>query len=353
MRLQGQSIIVLLWLLLSSCGKIHEQSFFNFPVREIEDTLTAEPLVPKPYFGPLLDPVLNFTVVDSFIIVKTDGVDSSIILFDRESHQQLGRMLKKGRGPNEFLYLLDSFESDGTHLDLYDMYKGSILSLDINNSLFSGATVVSEYLQLSDAKMAPFTHFHRLPDGSVILYDTANSLLKRDLVGIPDFIKFDKDGNKEKGYQCFKDIPMKTKKRWAYSAKTILSISECMSPEKDRLCFAMWRMPQLNIMNIRRGDVVGVRISGKRPFTYKRSDYHFVSVCADSDHIYALYFGEEADRCYSGSAEEFLYVFDWDGNVQRKYILDGIYPRCSLFNNQIILSREDGQNTYLYCTQVN
>ena len=352
MRLCSQSVVCILVLMLFSCARNQELSFFDYPVREVEDTLVSTPLIPEFFFGPMTDPILDFAVADSLIVFKTDGVDSSILLYNKDTRQLLGRLLKKGRGPNEFLYLLDSFDTDGVYLDLYDLYKGSIVRIDIRQSLSAGYSVVSETISLTGAKQAPFTHFHYLDNGGVIVFDSANSLLQQNLTGIPDFVLFN-NGQREREFHCFRNVPLITKKNWAFSAKSILSLSECLNPQKDLLCFSLWRIPQINILNLADGEIIGFHLSGKKPFTFQRSDYHFSSVCADADYIYALYFGAEAEKCYAGEAQELLYVFDWDGKLISKSLLDGVYSRCRFFNGRVYLSREDGGNTSIYFVNAN
>ena len=206
MRLQSQSFIVVLLLLLSACKSYDDRAFFDFPVKEVQDVQPSGSLVPELCFGPVEDVVLGMQIVDSLMLIKTDASDSMYVLRNLHTGETVGKYITRGRGPNEFLSTLGDFDFDGRYADLYDLYSGRYSRVDFEETVFTGYTVISESVKLGSGSLAPFTHVHRVLGKKTLVFDSANSPISEELVSIPKFLLFDEQGNQETEFSCFNNI---------------------------------------------------------------------------------------------------------------------------------------------------
>lgn len=92
-------------------------------------------------------------------------------------------------------------------------------------------------------------------------------------------------------------------------------------PDGTKIVQAMIRLPQLNIVDVQTGEVVGYRLNyglDLSVFKGKKQLRNFYGlVQADDNYIYALYWG----KVQWGDINT-IYVFDWSGNLIDKLKVD-------------------------------
>ena len=346
------SIVLGLSLLLTGCRSYDDSLFFDFPVTETDCLPLSESLSPSLVFETDEEVMMGVEIADSLVLALLDASDSSYAIWNLNSGEYYGRYIRKGRGPNEVLSTLPVFQFDGRYADIYDLYTGRLTKFDFIETVRRGFAVVSESTKLESGSLAPYTQVLRVFDDNILAYDSANAIMTDELVGNPRFILFNSDGVKIREYNCFKDVPPVPDRSWAYSTKGLMGVNLCLNEDKRKMAFTMWHMPQINIMDLETGETFGIKIKGKNKFTHRRSDYHFVSVCSDSDRIYSLYFGAPETEFRDDKTPDYLYVFDWSGKMLANYALDARYIRCGIVGEFLYFERfSEKTNSFYYISR--
>jgi hypothetical protein len=114
-----------------------------------------------------------------------------------------------------------------------------------------------------------------------------------------------------------------------------------IKPDKSKLAMAMYLMDQINILDLTTGKIKGYRNKIAPDFNYLRdapSDLkaYYIDLCVDDKYIYGFYSSTNEFR--GNMCSNLINVFDWDGNVIKKIVLDRI----------ALQSAFDPVNKYLY-----
>lgn len=330
-------LIVIAW----SCVRYDDQAFFKYPVIHTTCVQSTVALSPALCFGPIEDAVLCASVVDSLLLTKVYSSDFSYVLRNLNTGETINSYLSAPSSLNDVVF-------DGRNVDIYDIASGCLTKVDITGAAMHDLDAEVDSIELNAGVFAPYTHVYRVYDNQVLAFDSANSICEDRLESIPKFILFNSGGKKVREFDCFKDIPLVPDKNWAFSTKGLMDATLCFDTDRKKMAFCMWHMPQINIMDLETGETFGVKLKGKNKFTHRRSVYHFVSVCSDSSHIYALYCGISEEKYHRMSEPNSLYVFDWAGNMLANYSLDALYTRVMLSGGKLYLERYEEDNWSLY-----
>jgi len=102
--------------------------------------------------------------------------------------------------------------------------------------------------------------------------------------------------------------------------------------KRRKVAQSMYVLHQLNIFDLKTRKVNGYRIKGTDGFSQfdnaqiKSYMAHYLSVISDDRYIYALYYGNKVELEVQQNKEPIIihtiYVFDWDGNLVKKFDLD-------------------------------
>ena len=151
-------------------------------------------------------------------------------------------------------------------------------------------------------------------------------------------------------YKCYNPAPARIRKKRTMDLQALYYSWQCLDSNRDRLCFAMLRMPQINILDIHSGSIRGFRLDDRPRLNSDKMYFYFMSAYSYGDKIYALYSGDEGMEASSlPTSPGALYVFDWDGNIHEKYLLDAPYGRCAVTSDGIYLSKyEEDTSMSLY-----
>ena len=300
--------------LVLSCARIDEQDFFRFNLVDSESPSEIESVE--------IDTVINTgaKLVDCAIaypyLFSNESGDNLFSVTDISTGSYLGQWCRCGRGPEEPLYVLPISElyhkGNDLFADLFSYHGGKLLVWNVSESLRSDTDVYEGVVNLEySEQVVPFRSLHRICDSLVLVCDTRLSPSVDEMIAAPSYDLYNTHSGKfVSGYNLFNMIVKKTSNP-RFTSKSFLSISDCMKPDRTKIAFAMRYMPVINILDLKSGEVKGIRLKGAKGFTTRKQVCHFVDISADDDYIYALYYGKER---VDGSFPEILHVFDWGGN---------------------------------------
>lgn len=340
-----KKVVMLGALTIVGCTQMDEGQLFTFPVEKLADVSYADTLKSSLL---LEDADLSeFIIVDSSVVsYRMMGNDFMSITSLNPGDTLSLHLCHKGRGPGEFAVMTPSFDYYDGHLSLVDASYRKYYRLDFQKSLDSLKTMIDKEVQLAGNSHAiwPVISAFETGEERLLVHSSEN------LGGRPVFTLMDlRSGERVNEYDCFSPIPTERLKRLAWNSRTLLYSFDCINADRNMLFSAMVRIPQINILDLRSGSMKGFRLKGRPRLNRKQAYLHFMSVSAYHDRIYALYSGDKEIDNQMPTSPSSLYVFDWEGNIHAKYLLDGAYQRCFVTDTGIYLSKwDENDKTGLY-----
>ena len=260
------------------------------------------------------------------ISMETEG-SSLFSVNDLESGELIGTYCRRGRSLNEMLLSINISQlyKDGNDLKAYVYSYGnsSVFEWNITASVRSGDDVYERIVRLEnhdDIEILPLLSCYMV-NGQRILARNQKGISRHGMLsGIPVYEAYSlEDGSLLDVYDgIFKHDAMERT-----DAGLDLSGTDCISPEGDRLAYVLGYLPYMVILDLETGKSKAFRLTGAPSYDPDIVRWYFTSVKADSDRIYALYYGdrlsggEDFDAC-----PDILYVFGWDGRILKKVELD-------------------------------
>ena len=116
--------------------------------------------------------------------------------------------------------------------------------------------------------------------------------------------------------------------------------NDAIKPDGTKIVQAMSNIPQLNIVSLDGGEIIGYRIAGGDDFSIFQTDKeiktYFLRVHADDNFIYAGYWGKEKWMPNEIPYVNLIYVFTWHGELVKRIRLDCDYDN---FYSDPVLNR--------------
>ena len=327
---------------LASCST--KINMYTIPVREIDFPGYSGSLVCTPILGSSYDLML-FNMVDtaSILIYHPMSTEYYYSVYDINTGEMKGNLCRRGNGPGEFQSVAgwnDIREGSMTMLNPITRY---CYEMDISRSMVEGYLVYSRSSLIAlDPNERHFPHpLYVIEDELVAYYSTAK-------VDVPYFAVYDlADGKKQKDYSIFKPLP--TSGRSLQPAKTnVFMNTQVINADRSKICVAMARDPQINIIEALTGAGYGVRF---RNVAEKKQggEFYFRDVATDGKYIYALYIGGKMED----AVKSYLCVFDWDGVLKCSIELDRCYYQNRICGNRMFLSSNFMEDRTLYTLDLN
>ena len=299
---------------LMSCNRIDEQDFFKFDIVDADSPDMVTPVEVDNMINTgvkLMDCAISYPYVFS-----NESGDHLFGITDISSGKYLGKWCLRGNGPEEPLYVLPITDiyniGEDMIADLFSYHGGKLLTWNISESLRSDTDVYDDVIKIDYSEQpVPFFSVYRVCDSLTLVYDTRQNAYVNEMIAAPSYDLYDtSSGNLVKRFDLFNMFVSKSSGRH-FTSKSYLSVSDCMKPDKSRIAFAMRYMPVISVLDLKSGQVKGIRLKDAKSFTTRKLICHFVDISADDDYIYALYYGRER---VDGSFPEILHIFDWEGN---------------------------------------
>jgi len=265
-----------------------------------------------------------------------------MLYVEDKSGKEIMSLFPMGRGPGEMLSPLPYMDIYEGHVYLVDVMNSKLFDADLSESLSRRQTVIKQtvVLEHESASRTVFPSFYAIDGSNLLAFDTGltGAELDGEYSYAPRYLRYDLlTGKKVQEYECFDlgKVPTKASKKIKQPA---FSLNDCMDDKRQRLCFAMSKAPILGFIDVRGGEMFGVKVkNAKIRGKNTLSRFYFGPIVSKGGRIYAIYYGALGDKTQRTPD---LYVFDWQGELLKVYQLDTYYNH--------IWSEEDG----LYLTKV-
>lgn len=335
------------------CSRINETALFDFQVESIPDINYTDTLSPIPV---LADAELTeFAIIDDRVFSYSTSGHDFLSVTSLEGNIPPIYLCHEGRGPGEFLAMSPTLDYYNGRLGVVDTYMGKYSYLNLKESLDSTRTIIDREFDLPwDIKSSHLIRSaYSFGTDSLLVYliTMASDPQSRKSLDVPEYQLFNLSTKEVVNtYKCYNPAPARIRKKRTMDLQALYYSWQCLDSNRDRLCFAMLRMPQINILDIHSGSIRGFRLDDRPRLNSDKMYFYFMSACSYGDKIYALYSGDEGMEASSlPTSPGALYVFDWDGNIHEKYLLDAPYGRCAVTSDGIYLSKyEEDTSMSLY-----
>ena len=335
------------------CSRINETALFDFPVESITDINYTDTLSPIPLHVDA--ELVEFAIIDDRVFSYSTSGHDFLSVTSLDGNTSPIYLCHEGRGPGEFLAMAPSFDYFDGCLGVMDSFLGKYSYLNLKESLDSTRTIIDREFDLPwDINSShQIRSAYSFGNDSLLVYliTMASDPQSRKSLDVPEFLLFNLSTNEiVKTYKSYNPAPSRIREKPTMDLQLLYYSWQCMDSSRDRLCFAMLRMPQINILDIHSGSIRGFRFDDRPQFSCEKMYLYFMSVCSHGDMIYALYSGDEGMEASSlPTSPGTLYVFDWDGNIHEKYLLNAPYQRCVVTSDGIYLSKyEEDTSMGLY-----
>ena len=327
--------ILYLVLILNTCISCHKNSdntYFNGEIQTIEDSIKDVKKVTLKVVS--LDGA-NFgwlSTYDSLMFFLNPKLtDRFYNIFNIDTGEEIGTFCNKGGGPDEvstFGPIFHLFEEKGELKTLlFAPNEEKLFIWNITQSIQQGTTIMDKmfpYTWRTENGGAPYLLMF-LQDKNTLIAELQSFPLNEEEATLPAYQKRTLDTNKLLGsYSSYK----KSIKNGAASIfpESFFYSNDAFKPDKTKVVQAMANLPQLNILDIETGQVVGYRMKNGPDFslfeTDRQTKKYFTRVQADDNYIYTLYWGKEHWGRFEIPYMNTIYVFNWQGNLIRKLETD-------------------------------
>ena len=269
---------------------------------------------------------------------------------------ELGQFVNRGLGKDELISVGPAFqlfeENEDIKTLLFAPNEEKILIWNITQSLNADTTIIDKYIS------CPWrTDNYGVCYGRI--FRTQDALLMK----VPAF-PIGEDDATLPYYKCYNmsaDSLIREYTIYKQSIKhgrghiipeSFFDSNDAIKPDGTKIVQAMTNLPQLNIIDLKTGDVIGYRLEGSEDFsifqTDKKIKTHFVRIHADDNYIYTVYWGKDKWGIREIPYINTIYIFDWNGNLVRKletdYDIDNIFVNASY--NQLYVTRPKNDDVY-------
>jgi hypothetical protein len=309
----------------------------------------------------ILNDVYNghLSVFDSIIFISSGGQSGYFFKVFNVSGDLIGDYVMRGNGPNEFLMLSMAknfyLEDNQLKCQIHDPNFGKVAQWNITASMDSGQSCIESLhiFNLSTYETAVFNIVERINEDKTFARAMSVETEDDNYYRLPLYIIKDSIG--ESVFKPFLRTPPYSK-NYIISPETYFVTQDVISWDGGTLASAMLWMGQINFINLRDGEIKGVRLRDGIDFSYLESQntlkFCYLSVDADKENIYALWSGNEFSPM-EGKIDQFgdeIHVFDWRGKFVKRLKLD--HPAQEIaydpVNNILYANHIDNEEIYKY-----
>lgn len=257
--------------------------------------------------------------------------DTFYQVFNINTGKEIGTFCHKGNGPAEVVCLgpIFQFFKEGDELKtlLFAPNEEKFLIWNISQSISQHKTMIDKitpYAWRKEHKNAAYNHMF-LQDKDILLTKVDAVPINDECATLPYYQKRTVNSNKLlRNYKIYKDSIINGET--SVIPESFFSSNDAFKPDGTKVVQAMVHLPQLNIIDVNSGKVVGVRLKSQDDFSVfkgkKQISNYYIRVQADNNYIYALYWGKVPWGHNEIPYLNIIYVFDWDGKLIRKISMD-------------------------------
>lgn len=256
--------------------------------------------------------------------------------------QELGTYCPKGNGPQETTGMDPIFEvynERGTlKAEIIDIHRDRIFVWNITESVKTKKTIydtIRPFNRLSRYACS-YNWCFRLNDSQYFTCTSSIPFEDINQVVTPKYaITSSLDNQLMRDYQIYTDsiITVPGNRKWILS--NFVSMECCMKPDKSKVALGMSYYPQVNILDLKSGDLKCYRLKNSPSISILKRIWYYASICCDDRYIYGLYNAQDLSQPRNESSVSVIHVYDWNGRIIRKLALDQLFDQICLDDNII------------------
>lgn len=293
----------------------------------------------------------NVLVADSLIIsYNIKPVENKFLtIYNLNTGKPLGNFCFNGRGPQEatsIMILRQIRRNDNSELvsDIYAYNDDKLLVWNITRSLQSGNDIYDSIIPIEwRNKYKTVCRFNFGINDDIKLLNIPTADRFSDKITPMHYSLYSLKENRE-----IKKFPVLLKpvisNTSGFSTEMLSYTEDCIKPDFSKIAFGMTYAPVFGILDIKSGEIKTFLLDADFRFSDltlgNNPLWCFKNLQADNDRIYALYHGDYEPRtgmAKGNAGESLVYVFDWDGNLLQKMILDQDVYCMSLDSERAVL----------------
>lgn len=296
--------------------------------------------------------IMSFDVYDSLCIIYSNLHPQGFFsIMNLNTEEEIGLFCRRGRGPNESLYLLPDLnfkknEKGEVTSDVIDWHGDRMFTWNITRSIEESRTVYDTVKHVAWTEMTEgaFRFYEPMDDTKYLAVTFPLSFSSLHQVVAPRYwIRSSDDNSLIREYEIFKDTLQTVDQSFKWFGESFFSGSYCMKPDRSKLAMAMSSYPQLNIIDLGDGTLKCYKLKDREASMMVRV-YFYADVHCDDEYIYALYADMDItpNQDYTLNIDHnkpaYVHKYDWDGNLVCKYELDGYYNKMDVNNGLFYLA---------------
>lgn len=284
-------------------------------------------------------------VYDSIIFfISTKFHRDLMAVFSLNSLIQIDSFFTKGSGPNEFTSL-DSYEqmemvNSNLSLWLEDSDRNMLKLFRLSQSLKEKITIFdTSKVELKWQKEYKWSYLYAfiVDSNSYIVKTQAEEKFARSIDYIPgSYHLYDRKSNKKiKTFTLFKNpiINKFSEKYPLFPHEVYYSSKDMIKPDLSKIAMAMVSLGQINILDLKTGELKGFRLPKTPNFKYLINDpkvyfEYFRNISVDDDNIYVSYAGVLRDPTRPNINQ--VLIFNWEGELLNRIILNNSFRYMSV-----------------------
>lgn len=251
---------------------------------------------------------------DRYAVLALKTRDFSTALYDMQTGEILKKFLHYGNGPQEILLAL--YRMVGDTLTVRDMNRGKMYLIPL--AKLPDIEIIEQQANIFSAEYIPYKGKYLALNPYFFKNEKMGIDTKENMLLVSD--------GAEREFHDDKLL-----------AINVVQGTLLYNKNRDRIAFLNGSDPLITIFNSELNPVVEVKgpVDYEVSYIQPKDSYELVfygnictsyrSAASDDLYIYALYHGSVRDARKSGAeSNHYLFVFDWDGNVIKSFVLNGI-----------------------------
>ena len=285
------------------------------------------------YTNGIYTPFIN--VVDSAVLFyNISQGDFTFKASNLSTGQAIGDFCPIGHGHNEFISLSPIqqiyLEDEKSKTLLFAPNESKILIWNITESFKTGSTIYDYIGGYSWKDKSPVSYSKQvmINNDSILLYTPSIRTFPDDKITDPTYqIRTLGSNILIREIRVFNHAI--DNKDSQILPESYLDASFSLKPDKTKFVEAMNWLPQINIVDLKSGKILGNRMKDKQDEdifspNMEKALFCYNRVVSDNDYIYALWVGTPRSEMRSGIGYNTIHIFDWEGRFIKKIRIE--YP---------------------------
>lgn len=346
-----------------SCHKNDDSIYFYGDIQVVEDNIANIETVELKKVNLEGANYGWFSVYDSLMIFMNPKLkDHFYQIFNVDTGMEIGTFCERGGGPNEVTAVnpISQFFKENNELKtmLFAPNEEELLIWNITQSIKQSKTVMDKiipYTWKTENEGACYNPLFVL-NKNILLAKVGVIPIGDDDATLPIYQKRTVNTNKcLENYFIYKQSIKNSESR--IMPENFFYSNDAIKPDGTKIVQAMLHLPQLNIIDVQTGSIVGYRLDDNVDFSVfkgrKEIKNYYGRLHVDDDYIYVLYRGRALGEKNKTQENNIVYVFDWKGKLVQKIALNHTVNELwvDMTRNRLYITEPITDNVF-YCDSV-